>query len=301
MDQKSDASNIISAGHSANIESMYLKTIKNKSKFNIAPRSTTDVSDIPGAQPGKLPVREKGDQLTFHGTTDISGASPKKIHAALNYKKKEIEGTRSKRGFGNGRHVDPLVPQYKLASCEPLVPVEQKYIRNSLDVSDIEGTRPRENKAHRSKKGESENFGLRVDDIDGASAGWKPVNKRPTSNGKNYAKYAPEESSFTASKRITNPLDPTYHLHNRDIELEKHRNTFRKSKERVNSTLNTTDIKGAQADSIKTLHVKERSQYRTINQTADIKGAQANTLNRGLRTNRQTNPMTREYTWDTTS
>ncbi len=102
---------------------------------------------------------------------DIEQAAPKALHQPLNkpyynLRDDDIEGTKpSITKFKTKRESsNPLNPVYKLASFEPLEPVVPKFIRDSFNVEDIVGTKPKT--FHRKVAGNRVTNDVR--DIDGA-------------------------------------------------------------------------------------------------------------------------------------
>ena len=56
----------------------------------------------------------------------------------------DIEGSRPHpRTFKTSRVVNPLVPEYRLPSVVVAPPLQPKFIRDSIDNSDIEGVTPK--------------------------------------------------------------------------------------------------------------------------------------------------------------
>ena len=113
-----------------------------------AGRPTNLVSDIDGAQPAAGAGRFTNKQYLYE-PSDITGAKPSKLIRNTNsvdysMKLDDIDGAQPKPySFRTSRHVNPLVPQYKLPSFEKAEPTVPKFIRDSYDVADIEGTKPR--------------------------------------------------------------------------------------------------------------------------------------------------------------
>ena len=102
--------------------------------------------DIPGAVPRRYGLYTKKPE--FNNTNlDIEGSSPTKLYKNVNkpdfiYSNKDIEFSvpRGHHVFQNNRHLNPLNPEYKLPSySEPNIEYNQKFIRDTLDISDIEG------------------------------------------------------------------------------------------------------------------------------------------------------------------
>lgn len=67
------------------------------------------------------------------------------------------------------RRVDPLAPQYRLPTFQRAASLNVPFLRDSFDVSDIEGTKSRPAKKFTVRDG------LRVDDIEGADSRWRPL------------------------------------------------------------------------------------------------------------------------------
>jgi hypothetical protein len=112
---------------------------------------------------------------SFFTTADIDGAQPKRQHQrsvprnALRVD--DIEGASvliKDKFLHTKRHEDPLQPNYKLPSCKVAPPPEPKFIKDTLNVDDIDGTRSTIKKVYSSRDT------LRISDIEGSSAGWKP-------------------------------------------------------------------------------------------------------------------------------
>lgn len=74
------------------------------------------------------------------------------------------------------RDTNPLAPVYRLPSAHRHQPEPEppRAVRNTLDVSDIEGTRSRPIKQNAVAV---QNVTLDVSDIEGAQPGWRPPHK----------------------------------------------------------------------------------------------------------------------------
>lgn len=102
---------------------------------------------------------------------DIEHSCPKKLHQPLNkpyyyLRDDDIEGTKPAIAMFKTKREpsNPLNPVYKLASFEPLEPVVPRFIRDSINVDDIVGTRPKS--LHQIQRGQR--VTNEVKDIDGA-------------------------------------------------------------------------------------------------------------------------------------
>lgn len=119
-----------------------------------APRSptrvTNDVSDIAGAKP-LLKEYVYTNKPHFYDPHDIKGSTSKELHPKSRrvgdtpaYQQLPIDGaTPQPNGFRTNRVVNPLTPEYILPSFSTAPPVEPRFLRDSYNVSDIDGTRIR--------------------------------------------------------------------------------------------------------------------------------------------------------------
>ena len=141
---------------------------------------------------------------------DIEASGPKKLHQPLNkpyynLREDDITGTKpaiikfkTKREQSN-----PLNPVYKLPSFEPIEQIIPKFIRDSIDVHDIHGTKPRTFQQKTLAGRESNN----VKDIEGA---------RPKKDYQRKEIISPLDvrdiNDFRMFKttRLTNPSEPSY-------------------------------------------------------------------------------------------
>lgn len=136
-------------------------------------RDLNDISDIDGAQSGPS-YRLYTNKPQFLNS-EIEGAVPKQHARTRNCRDNtlyidDIEGTRhmiKDRMMRTGRHVNPLDPQYPLASYVPVESESTKFIKDPLSIDDIDGTRSRVKKEFPTR-----NI-LGVEDIDGARPGSK--------------------------------------------------------------------------------------------------------------------------------
>lgn len=136
-----------------------------------AVKNTNDISDIFGARPGpKYPVYTNKPTFT---PADVEGAAPKQLIRGRNTRDNslyidDIEGTRitiKDRMMKTNRHVNPLEPEYPLPKFTAIPVPEPKFLRDTIDVSDIEGTKPKVKKEFATRDI------LSVDDIAGTKPG----------------------------------------------------------------------------------------------------------------------------------
>ena len=114
----------------------------------------------------------------FFGTSDIDGAQPKRSHQRSVpgdiLRVNDIDGASvmiKDRFLHTKRHGDPLQPNYKLPSCKVVPPHETKFVKDPMNMDDIDGTRSTVKTIYSSRDTN------KISDIEGSSAGWKPRNK----------------------------------------------------------------------------------------------------------------------------
>lgn len=185
-------------------------------------------------------------------------------------------------------------------------PEPPKFIRDGMKIDDIEGSRPIV------KKEFAPRDTLNCFDIQGAQA--KKSNTRTKKGDYDNIAYNDVTGKKWASKRQTNPLDPTYSVWDEMLcEFGKKAETIK-----FNSSygaipggkpaglpravsgvrnLNTQDIDGAQQDTRNkgAFTWMDRRQTRSINVTSDIAGCQADTLKRAFVGKRNLNPLEPNY------
>mmetsp|Transcript_8559 Transcript_8559/g.13975 ORF Transcript_8559/g.13975 Transcript_8559/m.13975 type:complete len:306 (+) Transcript_8559:80-997(+) len=101
--------------------------------------------DINGAR-----ARNAAHKSFKYPTPDIEGSSPKRLHPestnrpVYNLTNADIEGSMPKQKvFRTGRCVNPLNPKYKLPESKPVPPVIPPLLRETNELRDIDGTRPK--------------------------------------------------------------------------------------------------------------------------------------------------------------
>lgn len=222
----------------------------------------------------------KPDRQLFHDDIERSKPMPKGL-------------------FPGNRCVDPLEPHYILPSYVPASPARTKFTRDSFDVSDIEGSKPRPLYPFRERRNHI------VDDIEGAQSGWRPRHLR--------ARYDSEPLNHTLdvsditgggfrSQRETNPLTPSYRVNGMDIAHDPV--TFGprplpKARNGPFYPLMAADIEGAQPGwrPMPQMNppLQARRHFRNTNFIGDIPGARADSIKHSICTNRQINPLDPVY------
>jgi len=95
---------------------------------------------------------------------------------------------------------NPLNPVYKLAHVEYFPPEPPKFIRDNMEIEDIDGARPKKQKYYETRDS------MKVADIDGAIG--KPTYIRKTDHDS--FNYADITKVKFASTRVTDNMDPRY-------------------------------------------------------------------------------------------
>ncbi|KAF1780077.1 hypothetical protein JG687_00012202 [Phytophthora cactorum] len=263
-------------------------------------RVTNDVADIRGTRP-LLKNHMYVNKPHFYDAHDIKGSTsmelhPKNRHAGSEdrFKQLPIEGTTSRpAGFRTERFVNPLEPSYKLPSFTKAPPIEPKFLRDSYNVSDIDGTSIKVRDIQHPRDG------LKLDDIAGAQAGWLPRHKR------GLREHPPRDilnvQDITnvdfKSSRVTNVLNPVYTVNGMTFGDDPLSRPFvqHPKREKPSYALKTDDIEGASCTDPATAVVAgivmaHRRNYRDTNVTSDISGATADTLVHSIRSTRRVDP-----------
>jgi len=259
--------------------------------------------DIQGAAPEYRATRFT-NKSSFYDPSDIKGAHSNILHKnsnSMDYTMKvdDIEGAQPKPyTFVTNRRVDPLVPKYALPTAPPAENVVPKFLRDSYDVSDITGTKPkplfRFSQRHATTA-----------DIEGTQVGWRPRHQRVRQEG------APISHQFNVrditdtgfkSMRVTDPLRPEYTVNGMKVADDYVKTMPRKLPDAAQHdyyNLQTSDIEGAQSG-WKPPHemyppIDKRRHFRNTNFIGDIAGAQPDTVVHAIRTDRVTNPLQPVY------
>jgi hypothetical protein len=185
-----------------------------------------------------------------------------------------------------------MQPSYTLPSFEESNPYESRFLRDNIDVSDIEGTAPKVPRR----------FEPRVtmkNDIEGAQANWRPRHERarlerPPKDILDVADITSKVKPFDLTKRRTNLTQPEYFIHGLEIKDDP---KWTKPKQLPgfidgNHLLQTTDVnEGGKS----TWNNSMRKEWKNLTTTQDIAGAQADTVQHTIQTLRETNPLVPVY------
>ena len=257
--------------------------------------------DIPGAVPRRYGLYSRKPEYN-NTNLDIEGSSPAKLYKKVNkpdfiYSNKDIEFSvpRGHHVFQNDRHLNPLNPEYKLPSfSEPTIEYNQKFIRDTLNISDIEGAQTKN--YYKYKFHDNINvFNEKVDDE-------MIYNKIKNRKGKNYnyLDYRDVYAKKEFSNRHINPLDPVYTLNYLNGESytygEIDGNKPHAFSEKDGKGNKTDDIEYAQSDTKGNLRQFNIKYNRPLVYVAEkVVGAQPGTKRVGIRSARMTNPLVPNY------
>jgi len=286
---------------------MYLSTLKpnetgiERRTFFRERSPNLDISDIDKARPHYHGYQYVQREIYSNRNDDIQGSRPKKLHQPLekayySLRNDDIIGAKPQcHKFVTTRSpVNPLNPVYKLPEVEVRVATPPKFIRDNINIKDIDGARPNPYTKYNIQRKTNN-----VTDIDGArpKKEWLPQGKQSTLDVRDINYFWEFHT-----KRHTDPLSPRYKVVNEENQLVEYgqldnKVMVRHPKEvnKVTSTdLKTVDIEGAQAGT-STQHVNKLETRDTFMKTKDIPGAQTATLRKGMSTTRHLDPLWPAY------
>ena len=252
--------------------------------------------DIEGSSPRKFGAFHQKIDYT-NKNDDIEKSSPKKL--ILTLKKPVHNLSNSDIDFSHPncvktkikRHLNPLEPKYILPTSPQYPPYDPKFIKDNINVDDIEGSKP-----GKVLGGIKSRDIMKIDDVKDS---WP---KRPyiRKSKYEYIDYTDVTNTEFKSKRNTNPLDPFYTMKFVDGSKNKF-GPIEKSKPqtgyqyifKVPFNLKVDDIEGSNIGS-----KNKMKNYRSKNfcyDISDIKGSKSGTLLKGIYTERRTNPLCPKY------
>jgi hypothetical protein len=185
---------------------------------------------------------------------------------------------------------NPLEPKYNLPKYEEIPPPINKFIRDSINIDDIDGSRPKRNFKWKN------NFDFVHPDIEGSKPR-KPKCRKSDYDSFNYSDVT--NFKFISTRKI-NPLDPEYtvdygkgekYLHGK-IEGSKPV-TFHPMIYPDPLNMKTADVPGAQIGSKNKFNKFTSMNHNLI--LKDIDKAQSDSLKKGITTFRKTNPLNPDY------
>ena len=261
---------------------------------------------LQGAQPNRRAYRFTHKTSYVNRNDDIIGSSPKKLHQKLhkryfNLTNEDICQSRPQcnKFVTKRKPSNPLNPVYKLAYAEVRTATPPRFIRDQINIDDIDGSKPNPYVKYNINRKTNE-----INDIDGARP--SKIKLRQDFIGMQLNVRDINEYMEFKTKRVVNPLEPIYHgVNDKGEPITYGRIKGSKPKRlhpvKVNKVesmfLNTGDIKGAQTFTLsdKFYKKKTRKDFRRNTLTDDIPGAQAGTLKRGITTKRCSNPIMPNY------
>ena len=284
------------------------------------------VLDIKGAFPRRYGFYSKKQDFT-NTNLDIEKSYPiNEYNKYTNkpdyiYKNDDIELSKPQghHVFQNNRHVNPLNPVYQLPSCDNNNYSDdeaKKFIRDTLDIKDIEGTKPRKDYYETIlEKNKNNNNIIPRDNINKFSdkkdndiliAHKKNFqnNRNKLYNSLDYRDVYKKTFDINTYDSKRNPLDPTYSLSYLngekyvlgEIDGSKPKVFSRYNTEKDGKNLTTKDIEGAEPNSISFLQKYYLRNKKPLMYSAeDIIGAKHDTRARGIVTKRNLNPLVPKY------
>ena len=252
--------------------------------------------DIEGSSPRKFGAFNQKIDYT-NKNDDIEKSSPKQLHIKL--KKPEYNLSNVDIEFSQPhcvkckikRHLNPLEPKYTLSKSPEYPPYEPKFIRDNINVKDIDGAKPRKitsNKVIRDS--------LKNDDVKDS---WprKPYVRKTKYE---FMDYRDVTNTEFQSNRNTNPLNPFYTMNFVDGSKVKF-GPIEKNKPLIGSSFMYKIPLNLKVDDIEGCYIGSKNKYKKFKSnnycynTQDIMGAQSGTLLKGISTKRMTNPLWPKY------
>ena len=291
-------------------QTMYLQTI-NSNDAKIHPFKKLDTQRDWSANLYKLDI-ESSSPRRFGSFTnkvdfinkvdDIERTNSKILHYPLdkpeyNLTNADIEKSSPNMGhLRTNRCTNPLEPKYNLPKVEEYPPEIPKFIRDQIDIRDIQGTFPQKY----FQWGTRETFPLDNHGIEGSKTQKKYIRNTVGNSKYHYLDYSDLTKEIFKTGRHTNPLDPIYNFKHPNGEQYKY-GPIEKSKPQtiypythpVPFGLKTDDILGAQVGSKNKINAFTGKNFEMT--TSDIRGCSVGSLKKGISTNRCTNPIYPKY------
>ena len=232
--------------------------------------TTEGINKAQSAPLYKYTKRGGATQKSLAKTFDDAEMRPKKLISdrafADNVNRIVVDARKKKMGGRKPRNTNPLDPTYKLPTFVKDAPPVQRFIKDNLDTSDIKGTSP-----HPVQKAFMRNT-LLVDDIEGTKVGWRPKYRENFGRNIRDLNLDVRDINKMKKKRIKAEKEPI------DVGVKR----LTKRPQSVAYSLKTNDIDGAQ--SRPKAHFlpsgQKRTQYVHTNNTRDIRGATPKSKNK---------------------
>ena len=232
---------------------------------------------------------------------DIDRTNPKILHYPLNKPEynltnKDIEKSSPQMNhLKTKRSTNPLEPKYNLPKVEEYPPEIPKFIRDSIDIKDIYGTKPQKYFKWKTR----ETFPINNHGIEGSKTKETYVRKNLGSIKYHYIDYSDLTRDIFKSKRNTNPLDPIYGF-KKNEEIFKY-GPIEQSKPHTQYPFFYQPALNMKIDDIKGTNIGSKNKINKFNgnnfnlTTQDIKGCNVGSLKKGIVTKRCTNPLMPKY------
>lgn len=269
-------------------------TLPKSQKRVFAIKDTNNISDIVGTRSG--PKYTQYTNKPQFSQSDVQGSTSKPLIHSRNVRDNtlyidDIDGTRHMirdRFMRTGRHVDPLEPQYKLPSFQTAEIPEPKFVKDPLQLNDIDKTSSRVKNDFKTRDV------LNIDDIDGTRT--KPrfqtlMAQRDILNTQDVPTKNLRMQDRTS--RCVDPNNPVYQINGMIYEDDPKSKPKPLKKEIAAHFLQTRDIAGAYPGWEPTQIV--RRDYRNTNYIGDISGACADSIKHSITTKRQVHPLNPVY------
>ena len=291
-------------------QTMYLQTI-NSNDAKIHPFKKLDTQrdwsanlynlDIESSSPRRFGIfTNKVDFI--NKVDDIERTNSKILHYPLdkpeyNLTNADIEKSSPNMGhLRTNRCTNPLEPKYNLPKVEEYPPEIPKFIRDQINIGDIQGTHPQKY----FQWGTRETFPLDNHGIEGSKTQKKYIRNTVGNCKYHYLDYSDLTKEIFKTGRHTDPLDPIYNFKNQNGEPYKY-GPIEKSKPQTNYPythpvpfgLKTDDILGAQVGSKNKINAFTGRNFEMT--TSDIRGCSVGSLKKGISTSRCTNPIYPKY------
>ena len=232
---------------------------------------------------------------------DIERTNPKILHYPLNKPEFNLTNKDIEKSSPQMKHLEtkrctnPLEPKYTLPKVEEYPPPIPKFIRDSIDIKDIQGAKPQKYFQWKTR----ETFPLDNHGIEGSKTKETYVRKKLGNTKYDYIDYSDLTIDIFKTRRNTNPLDPIYGFKkNQDIfkygPIEKSKPMTQYPyfyQPSLNLKLN--DIKGTNIGSKNRINKFTGNNYELT--TQDIPGCCVGSLKKGIVTKRCTNPLNPNY------
>lgn len=252
--------------------------------------------DIEGSSPRRIGAYNQKIDYT-NKNDDIERSNSKTLHMKLNKPEHNLSNEDIEYSMPNcvkiktKRHLDPLEPKYTLPTSTPVAHLIPKFIRDNIQIDDIDGSHPRK---IMSRWFQRDTF--KKDDIPNSSP--KIPYKRNTFYDS--INYKDVTHSDFHTKRMTNPLEPVYYLGYPGGE-KMSVGTIDGNKPLVFSKYIIPDPMNLKVDDIDGSNTGSKNKIRKFTgmnfmySSNDIPGTQSNTYKRGIITKRNLNPLTPKY------